>query len=69
MRALSLFMLLSLAACGFTSTDATRFRDPGDGTIVAACGPLVGFSVPVEEAQKGCVESYEKKGWTRVTQP
>jgi len=25
--------------------------------------------VPVEEAQKGCVESYEKKGWTRVTQP
>lgn len=69
MRAISLLLLACLAACGFESKDATQFRSPQNGTVVAACGPLVGFSEPVEEAQKGCIESYEKKGWTRVSQP
>ncbi len=69
MRAISLFMLLSVAGCGFASTDATQFRDPQTGTVVAACGPLIGFSEPVQEAQQGCIESYEKQGWVKITQP
>jgi hypothetical protein len=70
MRALALPLLLLLAACNGLApaeTQATAFQNPQTGQIVAACGPMQGFKGAIEEAQKGCAESYQSAGWHQIS--
>jgi hypothetical protein len=69
-RALALPLLLLLAACsGFApaQTRATAFQNAQTGQVVAACGPMQGFKGAIEEAQKGCSQSYQDAGWHQVS--
>jgi len=59
-------MLLVLGGCSVQSADAVNFRNPKTGAVVAACGPLIGFTFAVTPAQEGCTESYQDDGWVVV---
>jgi hypothetical protein len=60
-----LVMLLAVTGCG--TTPGIAFKNPDTGEVVTACGPLIGLLSATTEAQQGCAEAYEAKGWTRVT--
>ncbi|HWE75886.1 MAG TPA: hypothetical protein VG328_22185 [Stellaceae bacterium] len=65
-RALALPCLLLLASCsGLTpvETQGTAFQNPQTGQIVTECGPMQGFEDAIDEAQKGCTDSYKSAGW------
>jgi hypothetical protein len=68
-RLVALPLLSVLAACSGLSpaeTQATAFENPQTGQVVAACGPMQGFKGAIEEAQKGCDESYASAGWKQI---
>jgi hypothetical protein len=68
-RILALPLLLLLAACSGMApaeTQATAFQNPQTGQVVAACGPMQGFKGAIEEAKKGCSDSYKSAGWHPV---
>jgi hypothetical protein len=59
-----LIVLMLVSACA--SGPETRFRNPATGEVRAACGPFIGIPEAVQEAEKGCTEAYEEKGWVRL---
>ncbi len=66
MRVLVLPTLLLLGACSAIApgkTGATAFENPADGAVVAGCGPMQGFSGPLQKASEGCTKAWEAKGW------
>ena len=65
-RALTLPMLLLLAACSGlppAKTEATAFENPQNGHVASGCGPMQGFKGAIDEAQQGCDQAWEAKGW------
>ena len=69
-RVLSLLMLLLLGACSGlvpAKTEATGFENPRTGQVATGCGPMQGFKGAVDEAQQGCDEAWEAKGWLPLT--
>jgi hypothetical protein len=66
MQRIGILVLLLLAAC-VPADQATRFKNPVTGAVVAACGPFPGMARAVSEAEQGCTQAYEDKGWVKVT--
>ncbi len=66
MKPILILGLLLLSACSVETTSALNFRNPQTGEVAAVCGPLTGFSVAVDEARKGCADSYRDDGWSEV---
>ena len=62
---------LLLAACSGMApakTEATAFQNEATGQVVAGCGPMQGFKGAIDEAQKGCDQAWQAKGWTPLNQ-
>lgn len=65
-RVLALPMLLLLAACSGLApaqTEATAFQNRQTDQIATGCGPMQGFKGAIDEAQKGCSQAWQAKGW------
>ena len=69
-RALTLPTLLLptllLAACSGMApaeTQATNFENPQTSAVAQGCGPMQGFKGAIDEAQKGCDQAWQAKGW------
>jgi len=68
-RVLALPLLLLLAACSGLApakTEATDFKNPQTGQVVAVCGPMQGFKGAIDKAQQGCEQAWQAKGWQPV---
>jgi len=64
----TLTLLIALSSCAGAGGDqGANYRNPKTGAVVHACGPYPGIPSVVEDAEKACVEAYDKAGWTRVT--
>ena len=64
MRPIALLMLLFSAGCSHSS--GAQLSNPETGELATECGPLRGLAKAVAEAQQGCIEAYEDKGWSRA---
>jgi hypothetical protein len=65
-RILALPLLLLLAACSGLApaqTEATAFKNQQTGHVATGCGPMQGFKGAIDEAQKGCEQAWQAKGW------
>jgi hypothetical protein len=65
-RILALPLLLLLAACSGLApaqTEATAFKNQQTGQVATGCGPMQGFKGAINEAQKGCEQAWQAKGW------
>jgi hypothetical protein len=70
-RVLALPMVLLLAACSGLApaqTEATVFQNQQTGQVATGCGPMQGFKGAIDEAQKGCGEAWQAKGWVALNQ-
>lgn len=68
-RVLALPMLLLLAACSGLApakTETTAFQNRQTGQVATGCGPMQGFKGAIDEAQKGCEQAWQAKGWVPV---
>lgn len=66
MRGICVLALLLLADC-VPADQATHFKNPTTGEVVAACGPFPGMARATSEAEDGCTQAYVAKGWVKVT--
>jgi hypothetical protein len=65
-------MLLLLAACSGLApakTEATTFQNQQTGQMATGCGPMQGFKGAIDEAQKGCDQAWQAKGWVPLDGP
>ena len=70
-RVVALPMLVLLAACSGlapANTGATAFENPQTGLVATGCGPMQGFKGAVEEAQQGCDQAWQAKGWVPLNE-
>ena len=67
MRKIGVVVVLCLLSACVPGSQATRFKNPTTGEVVAACGPFIGLARATSEAEQGCTQAYEAKGWVKVT--